>query len=109
MEPRVVDNPDQRHFEVFVGDELAGWSSYAELGHAHVFTHTEIDARFAGQGLGSVLIARALDAMRARGRSVVPLCPFVRRFIATHDAYRDLVPEEFRDALDQPGDRAQRP
>lgn len=107
MEPRVVDNPDQRRFEICVGAELAGWTSYDELGPAYVFTHTEIDERFSGRGLGSTLISRALDAMREQGRPVVPLCPFVRRFIATHEAYRDLVPDQLGDALDRPADGAQ--
>lgn len=62
------------------------------IGDAIAFTHTEIDERFAGQGLGSVLVRAALDAVRERGLPVLPFCPFVRRFVARHPEYVDLVP-----------------
>ena len=32
-----------------------------------------------------------LDDLRARGRAVVPLCPFVAGFIRRHPEYDDLV------------------
>lgn len=57
-----------------------------------VFTHTETDPAFEGQGVASQLVRWALDDVRARGLQVVPLCPFVRAYVTRHpDEYGDLV------------------
>ena len=44
-----------------------------------------------GHGLGGTLVRGALDDVRARGGSVVPLCPFVRGWIDRHPEYQDLL------------------
>ncbi len=56
-----------------------------------VLYHTEVDPAFEGEGLGSALVKGALDDIRARGLEVVPLCGFVRAYIARHPEYADLV------------------
>jgi predicted GNAT family acetyltransferase len=55
------------------------------------FLHAEIDSTWESGGLGSRLVADALDDARARGLAVRPLCPFVAFFIETHPEYADLV------------------
>jgi predicted GNAT family acetyltransferase len=63
------------------------------------FVHTEVEDRFEGHGVGSVLIREALEEARRRGFEVLPLRPFVNSFIAEHREFVDLVPgprrEEF--------------
>ncbi|MGW4639264.1 GNAT family N-acetyltransferase [Sphaerisporangium sp. NPDC004334] len=87
----VTDNPDAGRYEVAVGGRLAGFAEYRHRGGRLVFTHTEIKDEFEGQGLGSRLVRGALDAARAAGDPVVPLCPFVARYIERHPEYGDLV------------------
>jgi predicted GNAT family acetyltransferase len=91
-EPKVVDNPEAGRFEVVVDGEVAGYAQYRRTKSAVAFTHTVVDPRFEGRGLGSVLARGALDATRAAGSSVLPFCPFIRGYIQRHPAYLDLVP-----------------
>jgi len=93
----VRDNPALRRFEVYEGGQLAGYSTYQLHESLVTFTHTEMEPRFEGKGLGSTLVRHALDEARGRGLSVLPTCPFVRRFVARHDGYVDLVPAEHRE------------
>ncbi len=96
---RVDDNPEQSRYEIRVDGELAG-AIYYQLDDATVaLTHTEVDERFEGQGLGSRLASRTLDDVRRRGLGVLPFCPFVRSYIARHGEYLDLVPEAQRDVF----------
>jgi len=91
---RVADNQAEQRFDVFVDDDPAGFAAYrAEPGRI-VFTHTEVDDRFEGQGVGGKLAAAALDDVRSRGLRVVPQCPFIRAYIERHPAYADLVDEQ---------------
>ena len=88
---RVADNPAELRYEVWTGDVLAGTIRYTR--HADVVTlvHTEVDPAFEGRGLGNALVAGALDDLRARGKRLVPLCPFVIAYLRRHPEYADLV------------------
>ena len=92
----IIDNPDQHRYEIRVDGELAGFVQYRRRPELIAFIHTEIDQRFEGQGLGSKLIAAALDEAREAGIAVLPFCPFVNGYIERHPEYAGLVPEEFR-------------
>jgi predicted GNAT family acetyltransferase len=88
----VADNPDQHRYEATVDGVVAGFAQYkVKDGHV-VFTHTEVDPAFEGQGVGSVLAREALDDVRAKGEyDVVALCPFIAAWIERHPAYQDLL------------------
>jgi uncharacterized protein len=92
VEQRVVDNPASGRFEILLEGEVAGFAAYQRSGSTVSFTHTEIDPRFEGQGLGSILAGAALDATRIEGSSVLPFCPFIRGYLQRHPDYLDLVP-----------------
>src|SRR5664279_4118799 len=87
-----ADAPDRHRFEIHVSGDLAGFTVYRAQGDRYAFTHTEIDPRFSGGGLASILVRGALDEMRRRGIAVLPYCPFVRQYISRHPEYLDLVP-----------------
>ncbi len=91
--PRVTDNPDERRYEVWVGDRLAGKAEYRRAGNRLIFFHTEIDDAFAGGGVGSRLAREALDDARSRGLRVTPKCPFIAAYIRRHREYQELVAE----------------
>jgi uncharacterized protein len=85
------DDPNHR-YTGSVEDRIAAFTEFTPAAELVVFTHTESDPAFEGQGVASQLVRWALDDVRARGLQVVPLCPFVKAFIARHrDEYGDLV------------------
>ncbi|MBF9066691.1 GNAT family N-acetyltransferase [Streptacidiphilus fuscans] len=96
MDQHVIDNSDEARFEVFQGDQLAGFARYHRFGNEIAFIHTEIFPAFEGKGLASVLARTALDQARERGLAVLPYCPFIRRWISKHPDYVDLVPTTHR-------------
>jgi predicted GNAT family acetyltransferase len=88
----VIRNDDKQRYEAVVDGEVAGFSQYQLTDELIVFTHTEVDERFEGRGIGSALAQFALDDVRAAGeRKVLPLCPFVKAWIGRHGDYVDLV------------------
>jgi predicted GNAT family acetyltransferase len=88
---RVIRNPERHRYEIWSGDRMAGFSAYREGDRATVFTHTEIDDTFGGQGLGTILVREALDDTVRRERTIVPLCPFVTRVLQQTSDYDDHV------------------
>ncbi|MEU2613473.1 GNAT family N-acetyltransferase [Micromonospora sp. NPDC007271] len=90
----VEDDPAKRRFEILVDDALAGFTAYRPRGEVLVFTHTEVDERYRGMGVGEALVRGTLDQLRERGDRLVPRCPFVAAFIRRHPEYADLVVAE---------------
>lgn len=90
-EANVVHVADRQRYEVWVDGRRAGHTEYLDSGRRLVFTHTEIDDAFVGRGLGSLLVAGALDDVRARGGRVLAVCEFVAAFIERHPDYADLT------------------
>jgi predicted GNAT family acetyltransferase len=91
MEPTVHDAPEADRYEIRDGERLLGIAAYQRRGNTLVFTHTEVDPDAGRSGLGGALVRAALDDVRAKGESVVPLCPFLRGWIERHPDYADLV------------------
>jgi predicted GNAT family acetyltransferase len=99
VEPVVTDNPGQMRYEIALDGEVVGFTQYrrSNLEGPIAFVHTEIEPGHEGEGLGSRLVSAALDDARDKGLAVVPLCPFVRSYIAEHAEYADLVPADRRE------------
>jgi predicted GNAT family acetyltransferase len=65
------------------------------------YTHTQIDPRFGGQGLGSQLIKEVLDEALEKNLEVAPYCSFVSAYIKKNsEKYLDLVPKSSRNLFD---------
>lgn len=94
----VRDNPAENRYEIYDGDELAGFSTYKLATGVIAFTHTETYPQFSGRGLARQLVIAELDDARRRGLAVRPFCPYVREVILRlADTYLDLVPEQERE------------
>jgi predicted GNAT family acetyltransferase len=86
-ETKVVHNRDQLRYEVYSDGGLAGFTQYYRTGDRVVFTHTEIDSAFSGQGLGKVLAGEALDDVVDNGKVIVPMCEFIAGYLKKTDKY----------------------
>ncbi|MBL1097712.1 GNAT family N-acetyltransferase [Streptomyces coffeae] len=84
-----VDANDR--YEILVDGETAGLTAYRDRDDQRVFYHTEIDDAFAGQGLASLLVQQALTDVRASGKRIVPVCPYVAKFLEKHDEFADIA------------------
>ncbi|MEV7398421.1 GNAT family N-acetyltransferase [Aeromicrobium sp. NPDC092404] len=91
MTHTVTHNSDENRYEIHVDDTLAGFTKAFEDGDVVTFPHTEVFDEFEGQGLASELVTGALDDIRARGKRIVPTCPYVARFVERHPDYQDLL------------------
>jgi predicted GNAT family acetyltransferase len=97
----VRNDPAKHRYEVFEDGAVAGFAEYMEVhGGRIVFTHTEMDPKFEGQGLGTKLIAGALDDARDRDQQIVPICPFVARYVHKHPQYVPFLDERIRKAFE---------
>ena len=84
--PEVVRNDEKSRYELHLGDTVAGFTEFEPDEHGRlVFPHTVVDPAFGGRGLGTVLVAGAMADVAARGETVVPVCPFVVKYLRRNE------------------------
>jgi uncharacterized protein len=57
---------------------------YRVNGNRLVLIHTEVPEYFRGQGIGSLLVQAAVDRASKAGETVVPVCPYARKWLQDH-------------------------
>jgi uncharacterized protein len=87
----VVRDEDGSRYAAWCGDTLAAVAEYRERGDRTIFTHTEVMPGFEGRGIPTALAEAALDDVVERGRVIVPLCPFIARYLDRHPRYEEHV------------------
>jgi predicted GNAT family acetyltransferase len=93
----VGEVPEKGRFEARDdAGELAGVVTFQVTGPIIVYTHTEVDPRFEGEGTGSLLARAVMDDARSRNRTVVPMCPFLAEWLERHHEYDTIVARSTR-------------
>ena len=101
MSISIVKNEKLNRFEIYFDGELAGFAEFEVSNQMISYTHTEIDPKFGGKGLGSQLIKEALDEALEQNLEVAPYCSFVSAYIKKNsETYLHLVPESLRAKFD---------
>jgi hypothetical protein len=96
----IADNPAAERYEILVEGHLAGFISYALDGERITMWHTEIEPEYGGRGLAGELAKVALDDVKQRALALVPLCPFVAKFVRRHrEEYLDTVAPDYRERV----------
>src|ERR1700753_2374252 len=78
-------------YTIAVDSATVALAAVADRGNQRVFYHTEVEERFGGRGLATILVAEALQATRADGKRVVPVCPMVAAYIKKHPEFSDIT------------------
>jgi uncharacterized protein len=96
----VRDNRELRRVEALLAPdgeedgsaEVAGFAEYRiGVDGTFEFTHTEVDDRFEGQGVGGRLAAGVMDLVRTEGVKIQPTCSFIRSYMQRHEETHDLL------------------
>lgn len=81
----VTRNDDASRYEIHSGGTLAGFAEVERRPGEILFTHTEVDPAFQGKGIAGRLSAEALADAAASGDTIVPYCPYIAKYLQTHD------------------------
>ncbi|MGZ6839098.1 MAG: GNAT family N-acetyltransferase [Frankiaceae bacterium] len=88
--PAVRDDRDQGRFAVERDGAVAELVYEAEPGQL-IIVHTEVPEVLGGRGVGGQLVRAAVARAAAEGLTVVPWCPFARRWLADHPDVAGIV------------------
>lgn len=89
---RIEDNSAHNRFDLFVADELIGILGYRELDDGTIaFMHTVVKEEFGDRGWAGILVRGAMNTAQDRGWRIVPICTYVRRYLARNPEFLGLV------------------
>jgi len=85
----VQDNAGRHRYELVDagadGRPVVGEAHYLDHGdQERIFYHTTVDEAYGGRGLAGKLAAFALEATVSAGRKIVPVCPYIKRYVTKH-------------------------
>ena len=91
MAESVIDDTAGKQFVVSVDGITATLEYKLHGGRLHLL-HTEVPERFRGHGVGGRLVEAALAKARTDHLTIVPWCPYARRWLEEHpDAIGDVT------------------
>lgn len=79
----VEDRPEERRF-VYDAPDGSGELVYRALPGRLVLVHTEVPPEHEGHGIAGKLVRAAVARAAAGHETLVPLCPYARRWLETH-------------------------
>ena len=89
----ITNNADRSRYEMLDAGVVIGKAAYLDdvaadqVSGQRIFYHTVIDEAYGGRGLAGQLAARALDETVAAGLLIVPVCPFIKKYLGKHPGY----------------------
>ena len=91
MSPTVTQESHPTRFEISDDGEVFGFAQYVDHDGQRIFFHTVIGEAYGGRGLAAIVVREALDATRAEGLRIVPVCPYVKKYVETHHDWDDIL------------------
>ena len=81
--PDVMDDERRRRF-VLTEDGYEAHLVYRTDGTHLTLVHTEVPDAIGGRGIGGRLVRAAIERAARTGETVLPWCPFARRWLRDH-------------------------
>jgi uncharacterized protein len=89
----VIDNDIAHRFEIRRPEGVAVLQYRYNAAGRLVLVHTEVPPTLRRQGVATRLVRGVLEFARDRHLEVIPVCPFVVAFLATHPEFRSVLHE----------------
>lgn len=89
MEYNIINNREAKRFELTIDDKTS-IVAYALFEGGISFLHTEVPPELEGKGIASALAKHVLEYAKANNLKVLPLCPYIKKYIDRHPEYQYL-------------------
>ena len=87
----LLKNEEKKRFELAVDGHVAFIEYILTNQNVMYLTHTEVPVALEGKGVGSSIVAKALNYIRSNGFTLAPLCPFVAAYLKRHPEWKEIL------------------
>lgn len=91
MTLEIRDERGECRYSAYLGGRRVGHAAWVLVRKTVVLPHVCLDTDARAAGVGSLLLRRAFDDARAEGHTVLPWCPYTRRWAQLHPGYADVA------------------
>ena len=92
MEIKHSENAHKGSFYVEKSNQVLAELTYSFAGaHKLILDQTNISAVLQGKNMGNILVEAAINYVRGKNITIVPLCPFAKSFIENRPEFRDVL------------------
>jgi predicted GNAT family acetyltransferase len=81
--PDVIDEPENHTF-LYTENGIDAQLVYRTKGDQLILVHTEVPDALGGRGIAGRLVRAAADRAKASGETVLPWCPYARKWLQDH-------------------------
>lgn len=82
---------EHSRYSAYIDGRRIGFASCIQVRDTVLLPYVEVDVERRDLGIGSLLVRRVMDDARDEGNSVLPMCPFARRWADLHPKYLDVA------------------
>ena len=90
MEHELINNETARQYEFHI-DGFVPRIIYKRSGDKIYLIHTEVPKELGGGRIAHSLVEKVLEDIRQKGIKLIPLCPFVIKYLKLHPEWQFLV------------------
>ena len=98
-EPVASHDPEGHRYVLTLDGEQIGMAVYHDRGGRRLFVHTEVDPAHGGKGYAGQLVSFAIADVESAGVPIVPLCPYVARWLERHPGHESIVDTDLLAAI----------
>lgn len=92
MEVLQTDNSTRGKFYINVEGKQAAEMTYTWAGTDRIIIdHTDVGEILRGKGAGKQMVLKVVEFARAKGISIIPLCPFAKSVFDKNEDLRDVL------------------
>ncbi len=91
MSIEIRDEREDGRYTAYADGREVGHATWVRVRDTVALPHTEVDSAQAGKGIGSLLARRVFDDARVEHLTILPMCPFMKRWVELHPDYRDVA------------------
>jgi predicted GNAT family acetyltransferase len=92
----VVDDAERHRF-LYVEDGAEAQLVYRVDGDRLILVHTEVPDALGGRGIGGRLVQAGVDRATATGETLLPWCPYARKWLQDHPDVASTVTIDWSD------------
>ena len=82
---------DNNRSAAYKNGKLIGECEFEDSGNRWVITHTGVRDAYEGKGIARKLVLKVIDAARAKGVKILPVCSYAKKLMTGKEEFQDVM------------------